>query len=378
MTDIETKICPDCFTDKYKQQMPWPYGSEKHRTKCPSCGSQQNTYLHIPFNNEKYNTDIIDFLKNIFSCYEIDISEDGDKEYLATLIKDDFNLFSSGVSNEVQDTIFKIITDGKHSSKNLYKLPVYGSKDKSNIIKTVSWEEFSKSFSDKNRYFYGDEPSINFVRSALRLSFTEIPNKEKFFRARYGEITDKPKNFFPPPTEKTFPGGRANPSGMPYLYLASSEKVAILEMRPGIRDRITVANFILREKILVVDITQDTYPDYDPNPDDNALLVSIWSHRFLRGFRNAMYSPASATEQNSMYIPTQVMAELVKSMECHGIFYSSAMLDDPNSKNLVLFPVTKESNDIEEYDIPNMPARYIAGSAKTITINKIMVDYPGL
>lgn len=297
---------------------------------------------------------------------------------MATLIKDDFNLFSSNVSNEVQDTIFEIITGGRHSSKNLYKLPIYDSKDKLNMIKTVSWEEFSKSFSDKNRYFYGDEPSINFIRSALRLSFTEISNGEEFFRARYGEITDKPKNFFPPPTEKTFPGGRANPSGMPYLYLASSEKVAILEMRPGIRDRITVARFKLRKNILVVDITQDSYPDYDPNPDDNDLLVSIWNHRFLRGFRNAMYSPASATEQNSMYIPTQVMAELVKSMKCHGIFYSSAMLDDPNSENLVLFPVTKEQNDIGEYDIPNIPARYIIGSAKTITINRIMVDYSGL
>ena len=79
-----------------------------------------------------------------------------------------------------------------------------------------------------------------------------------------------------------------------------------------------------------------------------------------------------------MYIPTQVMAELVKSMECHGILYSSAMLDDPNSENLVLFPVTKEQNDIGEYDIPNIPARYIIGSAKTITINRIMVDYSGL
>lgn len=65
MIDIETKICPDCFTDKYKQQMPWSI-SEKYRTKCPSCGSQQNTYLHIPVNNENIIRISLTSLKTYF------------------------------------------------------------------------------------------------------------------------------------------------------------------------------------------------------------------------------------------------------------------------------------------------------------------------
>ncbi len=48
-------------------------------------------------------------------------------------------------------------------------------------------------------------------------------------------------------------GGRANPEGISYLYLSNKPKVTLYEIRAGIYDYVTIAEFKLKQDIQVVD-----------------------------------------------------------------------------------------------------------------------------
>lgn len=50
---------------------------------------------------------------------------------------------------------------------------------------------------------------------------------------------------------------RANPRGIPILYLSTSSETAIAETRPWLSSILTVARFVLKRDISVVDCTKD-------------------------------------------------------------------------------------------------------------------------
>ena len=70
---------------------------------------------------------------------------------------------------------------------------------------------------------------------------------EEYYRARLGD-GDKTKPFpkekmGAPPPEKTLTGGRANPPGIPFLYLANNRETAIAETRPWIGASVSLGRF---------------------------------------------------------------------------------------------------------------------------------------
>ena len=50
--------------------------------------------------------------------------------------------------------------------------------------------------------------------------------------------------------------GRANSSGIPVLYLASTEKTAISEVRPWVGSQVSVAQFKVSRNLNAIDLTQ--------------------------------------------------------------------------------------------------------------------------
>jgi RES domain len=127
--------------------------------------------------------------------------------------------------------------------------------------------------------------------------------------------------------------GRANPKGMPYLYLATLEATAIAEVRPWVGADVTIARFrALRELRLVNTVAKDRTTmvySYEPEPEERERAVWLdMDHAFSR--------PVTVGEDTADYVPTQVLAEFFKTNHLDGIAYGSSL---GKGQNIVLFDI---------------------------------------
>ena len=129
----------------------------------------------------------------------------------------------------------------------------------------------------------------------------------------------------PPPDEAT--GGRANPHGIPYLYLASDITTAISEVRSGMGAYVTVGEFELKGKLKIADFMM---PQSFKDPFACAWVkgkvpIELESIELIRHFNTIMSTPMSKSDRELDYLPTQYLSELILIMGFDGIKYESAL-----------------------------------------------------
>ena len=103
----------------------------------------------------------------------------------------------------------------------------------------ISWEFFADYLKKERRFTIENEELkhfVNFLPELLSGIEVKVDVGERYYRARLGSVTEtKPfpkEKMGTPPPEKSMAGGRANPPGIPFLYLANEENTAIAEVRP--------------------------------------------------------------------------------------------------------------------------------------------------
>ena len=157
-----------------------------------------------------------------------------------------------------------------------------------------------------------------------------------FFRGRIADDEQGLKiNEIGMPPAKLAKSGRANPVGIPRLYLASDEKTAIHEIRASMYDYVTLGSFELLEDIRVINLQDinklSPFSDYDA---DIALFAV--NKQILHDINNEMAKPIRNNASPVEYVPTQYIADYVYSLEKYnGIEYKSTM--NLNGYNLALF-----------------------------------------
>jgi len=136
--------------------------------------------------------------------------------------------------------------------------------------------------------------------------------------------------------------GRANPRGIPYLYLATEKKTAILEVRPWIGSYVSIARFQIVKDSKILNCTKDDLnfinltwerhrkSTYKVKAEDCEKMV--WSEI------NRAFSTPSQREDNSVdYAPTQMLSEFFKTQGFGGIAYKSSFGE--NGFNIALFDI---------------------------------------
>ena len=130
-------------------------------------------------------------------------------------------------------------------------------------------------------------------------------------------------------------GGRANPRGFAYLYLARDEKTALAEMRPWVGESLTLANFEIQQDLNVVvcqagseDIFERLFEENSPAEKIDQWVWNDISKAFAR--------PVNREEQELSYLPTQILAEVFKAEKFDGLTYQSGL---ERGMNVVLFNV---------------------------------------
>lgn len=127
--------------------------------------------------------------------------------------------------------------------------------------------------------------------------------------------------------------GRANPKGLPYLYLSSHRDTAAAEVRPWKGEVVSVGQFKAVRSLRLVNTTLESkrtfYLSFGRPPSATKREEAVWGD-----IDYAFATPTTATDDTADYVPTQVVAELFRNAGFDGIAYHSAYGE---GHNVVLF-----------------------------------------
>ncbi|MBQ7504946.1 MAG: RES family NAD+ phosphorylase [Ruminococcus sp.] len=122
------------------------------------------------------------------------------------------------------------------------------------------------------------------------------------------------KNSFVPPFEKTS-DMRANYKYIPYLYCANHPYTSIVEVRPRLGSRVSIATLQVKEEITLLDFTLHNMSRKMSEAKIN--LFSDLSYLFSK--------PIEFEDVTLDYIPTQYIAEYAKNLGYDGIAFESSL-----------------------------------------------------
>jgi RES domain len=130
--------------------------------------------------------------------------------------------------------------------------------------------------------------------------------------------------------------GRANPQGIPYLYLSNRKETALSEVRPWLRSLISIAQFMTERELTVVDFSTDEHPRHSLN---YSLPPEEWGKAVWYAIDQAFRKPVTLGDDvPSEYATTQVIAEFFKTHGFDGIAYQSAFQSGSGlGHNIALF-----------------------------------------
>ncbi|MCI5218985.1 MAG: RES domain-containing protein [Candidatus Electrothrix sp. LOE2] len=217
-----------------------------------------------------------------------------------------------------------------------------------------SWQSYSIfnwSVNQKNRYIL-DEESKDFLNAIIETCEDRELNLKKgsnVWRAQNGHslkpyhqydpdsgdsihVDDFPSPF---PFERMKPlsdsasDGRANPKGIPCLYVATDKKTAMSEVRPWLDAIISVGHFKIKKDLKILDFSVEHGKNnlnlYFCEPSDEEKVKAVWLD-----IDNAFSKPTKNSDLKSDYAPTQIISEFIKSKGYDGIAYKSSLADGHN------------------------------------------------
>ncbi|MEX2650492.1 MAG: RES family NAD+ phosphorylase [Alphaproteobacteria bacterium] len=165
------------------------------------------------------------------------------------------------------------------------------------------------------------------------------------------------------PREGRASEGRANPAGIPVLYLASSEQTAISEVRPWVGSEVSVAQFKVAKSLKALGLSRGhgksgiltlrIFSDrpYSQAEKEKAVWIDIDS---------AFSRPVTLSDDTADYVPTQILAELFRNAGYDAIVYRSQFgekgynvalfnLEDADAVTCAPFRVTKIGVGFEQF-----------------------------
>jgi hypothetical protein len=334
------KVCSSCFSDK---ELKGFILSSSEKGVCDFCSSHEQNLLDIG--------ELFDFFEELIGNFKVSESGLG----LSSKIQSDWSFFSS---NQVANKILNYVIPTIHSEiTSADDLVDYSDEILANF---GYWETLKDELKWKNRFVIdvhrlgrGEFNWDAFLRD-INTIYT-LTKKDKLYRARIHEksgcaVYSKEEMGCPPKDLTT--GGRANPPGIPFLYLSEDEHTVLYEVRAAYLDEISVGVFQLNEEIEsvnIVDFTRDS-PLFQPEDLKGAIQGKLLRDRISKDLSKPMRRYDSELE----YIPTQFICEYIKIFTgAKGIRFRSSLHKTGN--NLVFFePELMNCNSVNKVKIRNI------------------------
>ncbi len=222
----------------------------------------------------------------------------------------------------------------------------------------AEWSTFAEEVTERNRFFPASTLDLDFLREVIEENLATIPTGTPLYRARPSS-SESPLSVAemgaPPPRLAT--AGRANPMGIPHLYVSFEEPTCVHECRAPIHSFVTVAKFEVNQPLVVLNLGRRA----TLNPfkyEDEELAEGLDYSRLLRRLGNELSRPVRASDSQLEYVPTQYLSDFVKSLGYDGIRYSSSLRRE--GSNVVLFDreCIGEPAQIRQFEISSYTLDY--------------------
>ena len=308
------KICANCFNDiEIKESVE---GMSRENGICECCGAEGNV-VDI--------SEVEDFFCELLGLFE----KDDNGRPVSVIIEQEWNIFASiAISN-------KILEDILNRNKFAYSI-----NDNVSYIQDVKeclnvWDELKKEVQTEKRYFSNVGA---FDWSAYIKSNVKIDKDTVYYRSRVTPADKEslsPEDMGCPPAEKAT-AGRANPIGIPYLYLCDNIDTTFYEIRAVYLDRISVGRFVTQRDLNLVNFSTNTNLFYAFNSDNNISLIDVIKHKILfKKISADLSKPLRRYDTEIEYVPTQLICEYCKHNGADGIMFKSSL--HQSGTNIVLF-----------------------------------------
>lgn len=267
----------------------------------------------------------------LIDCYK----PDPKGKSLATLLAEDWCLFDHPAMDEAhaKELLAEILNDGEIVRTPFVPVDVPASET------PQRWDDLRDEMMHHNRWFL-DDP-IDLDRLERLLGQLIAPNEVivgiagSWYRSRLlSGDAPFPIDEMGPPTPSRAGHGRANPAGIPYLYLGSTKTTAVAEVRPHTGEKACVATFQV-SSIRAVDLRnprKSVSPFILENAEEIAALRS--GLPLLERLGEELTKPVQPSGAAFEYIPSQYLCEFIKKCGYQGVIYRSSVSD---GVNLALF-----------------------------------------
>ncbi|MFP3851259.1 RES family NAD+ phosphorylase [Pseudomonas sp. W5-01] len=203
-----------------------------------------------------------------------------------------------------------------------------------------NWENLRKELMEENRFFPKETISLERISYLVSQLFYKGKLPEQWYRARIQESEEPyPLDKMGPPPKDRATHGRANPVGIPYLYVASDVLTSVSEVRPHTGEFVTVAEFQIAHDLKLADL-RDPRSLITPFicADAEEIAALRGDIEFLVRLGEELTRPVLPRSAAVDYIPSQYLCELIKKDGFDGVIYKSSVGDQIN---LALFYPTK-------------------------------------
>lgn len=289
-----------------------------------------------------------DFLHSLVGLY----SEDSNGTPIVERIQRDWELFFSDVvAEEVLHPIleqygftketkveYNSVLEAPVETWNLLKTELKEKKrftSDTAILKSQGWE----SYLENTRYFDGK----SLYRARIHYKKDQVYSKEEMGARELGDC----------------PPGRANPEGIPFLYLCEDRLTTVYEVRASLHDTVSIGEFRLTGSgpLSLLDLSGVDLDEIDLLDTD---LVELAKKRLLiDAIRSDMSKPMRREDSMVEYVPTQFICEFIQNtFDVDGICFTSSV--HSNGSNVVLFiPELMHCVNVEQYRISSLELQLV-------------------
>jgi hypothetical protein len=330
---VPLRCCSSCFGDRGLRRNIFPIRAIE-TGDCSFCGSKNLPILEP--------AELTEYFELLVSAYR----PDSGGELLVRWFRRDWGIFDQLDDPRAKELLAEILDDGDIVRATFSPSPFV------DADRVSAWEELRDELMYRNRFFPNvtfDAPRLQDLLIYLTIGADEIPRE--WFRARLksGDTTFTAAEMGAPP-KRTASHGRANPAGIPYLYLGSSPTTAVSEIRPHTGETACVATFATPEDLKVVDLRR---PRKTVSPFLLVDAEDISKMRndlpFLERLGEELTTPVAPQAAAVDYTPSQFLCEFIKKCRYDGVIYRSSVSD---GINLALFdPARATIRGVAEYQV---------------------------
>lgn len=337
-------FCEHCFRDK-EIAAKIRFLSKDFVGECPICHSEDSHLYDSSSQNE-----LTPYFEDLLSVYSPtphlpSSYPRAETKSLIDELQDRWNIFADISRTEIYNILISICKD---SSVDIFELfdstvGIPQLHDESYLrehalLKNYNWNSFVNELKTQNRFhskLLNSEILYKYC-SYIRKKYTA---GQLFYRARLSDKAGYSVDNMsaPPPGQSS--EGRANARGIVCLYLSDHPETTLHEVRATMFDYVSVGTFRLKQDIVVVDLR--AISAISPFVFGFGCLEHAINKQYLVDLNNEMSKSLRRSDSTLDYVPTQYIADLIKSFEHNdeheydGIEYNSTTY--PGGYNLAIF-----------------------------------------